>query len=79
VPLDSVYSAITNVEAFPRWRSKVKSVERVASGAGVRGFRESGDDGDIRVVSRFAFGHNATIDGDLGALGRKFGAPVTIS
>jgi hypothetical protein len=133
VPPDSVYSAITNVEAFPRWRSKVKSVERVASGTGVRGFRESGDDGDIlytideavpnrrlvtriadrslpfggrwtyelapagggttlritedgevynpvfRFVSRFVFGHNATIDGYLGDLGKKFGAPVTIS
>jgi hypothetical protein len=132
VPPESVYAAITNVEAFPRWRSKVKSVERVASGTGVRGFRESGDDGDIlytieeampnrrlvtriadrslpfggrwtyeltpsasgtslritedgevynpvfRFVSRFVFGHSATIDGYLGDLGKKFGAPVAI-
>jgi hypothetical protein len=131
-PPESVYAAITDVEAFPRWRSKVQSVEVVASPSGARSFRESGDDGDIlyvideavpnrrlvtriadrslpfggrwtyelapagggttlritedgevynpifRFVSRFVFGHSATIDGYLEDLGRKLGSPVTI-
>jgi uncharacterized protein YndB with AHSA1/START domain len=132
-PPESVYAAITDVEAFPRWRSKVKSVEVVASPTGARSFRESGDDGDIlyvvdeavpnrrlvtriadrslpfggrwtyeltpaasgttlritedgevynplfRFVSRFVFGHHATIDGYLNDLGRKLGSTVTIT
>src|SRR5690349_16604831 len=50
VPPESVYAAITDVERFPGWRSKVKSVEVVGSAAGPRSYRESGDDGDILYV-----------------------------
>lgn len=47
---ESLYAAITNVEAFPTWRSKVASVERVASPTGVRSYRETGSDGAILYV-----------------------------
>jgi uncharacterized protein YndB with AHSA1/START domain len=42
-----VYGAITKVEDFPAWRSKVKAVEVLGEGGGRRRFRESGGDGDI--------------------------------
>ena len=42
------------------------------------------EDGEVynpifRFVSRFVFGHHATIDGYLNDLGRRFGSPVRIS
>ena len=123
---DAVYAAITRVEDFPRWRSKVESVEIVPSATG-RSYRESGGDGAIlyvvdveepgrrlvtriadrslpfggrwtfdiapsaggatlritedgevynplfRFMSRFVFGHHATIDAYLADLGKKLG------
>ncbi|MEP6730159.1 MAG: SRPBCC family protein [bacterium] len=122
---ERIYDVITNVEDFPAWRPKVKSVEQVAGPNGARSFRESGADGVIlyvvdeavpgrrlvtriaddklpfggkwtyelipvpagttlritedgevhnpifRLVSRFVFGHRATIDNYFGDLGRK--------
>ena len=47
---ESLYAAITSVEAFPTWRSKVASVERVASPTGARSYRETGGDGAILYV-----------------------------
>ena len=47
---ESLYAAITSVEAFPTWRSKVTSVERVASPTGARSYRETGGDGAILYV-----------------------------
>ncbi len=47
---ESLYAAITSVEAFPTWRSKVTRVERVASPTGARGYRETGGDGAILYV-----------------------------
>ena len=133
VPPAAVFEAITNVEEFPKWRSKVKSVEIVATETRQRAFRETGSDGSIlfvidesvprkrlvsriadpslpfggmwtyeltpaaeattlritedgevynpifRFVSRFVFGHNATIDGYLTDLGRKFRTAAEIT
>lgn len=45
-----VYATITNVEKFPEWRSKVKSVEVVSLPGGTRSFREKGGDGEILYV-----------------------------
>lgn len=45
---ESLYAAITGVEAFPIWRSKVTSVERVASPTGARSYRETG--GDVAIL-----------------------------
>ena len=47
---ESLYAAITSVEAFPTWRSKITGVERVASPTGVRSYRETGSDGAILYV-----------------------------
>ena len=47
---ESLYAAITSVEAFPTWRSKVASVEQVASPTGARSYRETGSDGAILYV-----------------------------
>jgi uncharacterized protein YndB with AHSA1/START domain len=49
-PPDAVYEAITNVSDFPKWRSKVKSVEVEPPVEGKRAFRERGSDGDILYV-----------------------------
>jgi uncharacterized protein YndB with AHSA1/START domain len=49
-PPDAVYEAITNVSAFPSWRSKVKSVEVVSPTEGKLTFRERGSDGAILYV-----------------------------
>ena len=124
VPPATVYDAITRVEDYPAWRSKVKSVTVMPS-ADKASFRESGGDGDIlyvveqadpprrvvtriaddklpfggtwtyelapsgggttlritedgevynpifRFMSRFVFGHTATIDAYLADLGKK--------
>ena len=43
----AVFDAISGVEAYPTWRSRVKSVEIVALPNGGRGFREHGSDGTI--------------------------------
>ena len=61
---DRVYAALTDIENYPRWRSDVKSVERLANTGPVR-WREHGANGDItfelvevqppaRLVSRIA-------------------------
>ena len=130
---DAIYSAITRVDEFPTWRSKVKAVEMVASPTGARSFRESGDDGTIlyvvdeavpgrrlvtriadrslpfggrwtyelapgaegttlritedgevynplfRFMSRFVFGHRATLEAYLTDLGRKLGGMGAIT
>ncbi len=130
---ETVYEAITKVEDFPQWRSKMKTVEIVPSPTGTRSFRESGSDGTIlyvvdeavpgrrlvtriaderlpfggkwtyellpsapgttlritedgkvynpifRFMSRFVFGHHATIDTYLGDLGKKFGNDAKIT
>ena len=47
---ESLYAAITSVEAFPTWRSKVTGVERVASPTEARSYRETGSDGAILYV-----------------------------
>lgn len=49
-PPERVYEAITNVEAYPLWRSTVDSVAIVEAPGGKRGFRESGGDGTILYV-----------------------------
>jgi uncharacterized protein YndB with AHSA1/START domain len=47
---DAVYDALTNVSAFPSWRSKVKSAEVVAPIEGKLTFRERSSDGEILYV-----------------------------
>jgi uncharacterized protein YndB with AHSA1/START domain len=44
---DSLFSLVSNSDAFPTWRSRVKRVERVARNDSVVSYREIGDDGDI--------------------------------
>ncbi len=45
VPADVVYRTITDVESFPKWRSKVERVELVPGDS--RRFREIGKDGTL--------------------------------
>jgi uncharacterized protein YndB with AHSA1/START domain len=132
-PPEVVYGAITRVEDFPAWRSKVKTVDVLDTANGRRRFRESGGDGDIlyevedaqpprrlvtriaddelpfggrwtyeltpsgngttlritedgevynpifRFMSKFVFGHHATLDSYLTDLGRKLGVVVVIT
>lgn len=42
-----LYALITDVDAFPSWRSKVKSVQHDTTTAGAKRFREIGSDGSI--------------------------------
>lgn len=130
---DMVFDALTKVENFPSWRSKVASVQSLDAVNGAPSYRESGDDGNItyivdeadpgrrlvtriadtglpfggrwtfeltpagrgtalritedgevynpifRFMSRFVFGHTATLDTYLADLGRKFGESVPIT
>jgi uncharacterized protein YndB with AHSA1/START domain len=126
-PPDSIWRALTDVEAFPSWRSDVSRVELLAAASGRKTWRELGKHGAItfeevvaepprrlvariadpslpfggswtydvapdgaatrvtitedgvvhnplfRFMSRFIFGHHATQEAYLRALGRKFG------
>jgi hypothetical protein len=47
---DTIFALITNVEAFPGWRSGVKSVELLPSTDGRKRFRELSSDGAITYV-----------------------------
>lgn len=47
---DTVFALITNVEAFPTWRSGLKSVELIPSTDGRKRFREVSGDGTIAYV-----------------------------
>ncbi len=47
---DAVFALITNVEAFPGWRTGLKSVELLPSTDGRRRFRELSGDGAIAYV-----------------------------
>jgi uncharacterized protein YndB with AHSA1/START domain len=130
---DVVFAAITNVAAFPSWRSSVKKVEVVASAPEQLSWRETGSDGTIlfvadrvaaptslvtriadrglpfggtwtyelapagqattlritedgevynplfRFMSRFVFGHTATIDTYLRDLGKHYATTAAIS
>ena len=46
-PPDSVFSLVTNVDAFPSWRAGVKSVERLPPKDGKQRFREVSKNGRI--------------------------------
>jgi uncharacterized protein YndB with AHSA1/START domain len=128
---DSVWRALTDVEAFPSWRRDVSRVELLPSSNGHRAWREVGKNGTIafeevaaepprhlvsriadpslpfggswtydvardgsgtrltitengvvynplfRFMSRYVFGHHATQEAFLRALGRKLGHDVT--
>ena len=130
-PPESVWRALTDVEAFPAWRSDVARVEMLAPSNGRKSWREIGKHGTItfeevlvdpprrligriadpslpfggswtydvvregagsrvmitedgvvrnpvfRFMSRFVFGHHATQEAYLRALGRKFGHHAT--
>ena len=129
--VESIWKAITDVEAFPSWRGDVSRVELLSPVNGRRAWREIGRHGTItfeevdatpphrlvtriadpslpfggtwtyevardgagtrvtitedgvvhnpvfRFVSRFVFGHHATQQAYLRALGRRFGQDVT--
>ena len=47
---ETLFALITNVEAFPTWRSDLKSADRVASTDGKQRFREVSSDGTIIYV-----------------------------
>jgi hypothetical protein len=49
-PPDQLYALITNVEAFPTWRTGVRSVEILPSPDGQRRWREVSKDGTIPFV-----------------------------
>lgn len=126
-PPDSVWRALTDVDAFPSWRGDVSRVETFPSSNGHKVWREVGKNGTItfeevvsdpprrlvsriadptlpfggswtydltsegtgtrvtitedgvvrnpifRFMSRYVFGHHATQEAYLRALGRKFG------
>jgi uncharacterized protein YndB with AHSA1/START domain len=126
-PPDAIWRALTDVEAFPSWRSDVSRVELLSATSGRKTWREIGKHGTItfeevradpprqlvgriadpslpfggswtydvapidgatrvtitedgvvhnpvfRFMSRFVFGHHATQEAYLRALGRKFG------
>jgi uncharacterized protein YndB with AHSA1/START domain len=130
-PPDTIWRALTDVEAFPSWRSDVSRVELLPAANGRKTWREIGKDGTItfeevvaepprrlvgriadpslpfggswtydvasdgagsrvtfteegvvrnpvyRFMSRFVFGHHATQEAYLRALGRKFGHDAT--
>lgn len=130
-PPDSVWRALTDVAAFPAWRTDVSRVELLPSTDGRKRWREIGkhdaitleettadpprrlvariadptlpfggswtydvvtdaagsrvtitEDGVVhnpvfRFMARFVFGHHATQEAYLRALGRKFGRDVT--
>jgi uncharacterized protein YndB with AHSA1/START domain len=130
-PPESVWRALTEVEAFPSWRGDVARVEILPPSNGRRSWREIGKHGTItfeemlvdpprrligriadpslpfggswtydvvregsgsrvmitedgvvrnpvfRFMSRFVFGHHATQEAYLRALGRKFGHDAT--
>ena len=46
----AVFDALTRVENFPTWRSKVASVQLLDAVDGARSYRESGDDGSITYI-----------------------------
>ena len=46
-PPRSVYTLITDVDGFPKWRPSVKRVEHLPESAGKTRFREVGGDGTI--------------------------------
>jgi uncharacterized protein YndB with AHSA1/START domain len=129
VPAESVFAAISNTAAYPRWRSGLERVEQLPSDNGHERFREFGSDGAItfevlesepgrrmvtriadtnlafggrwtyelspsggstqlritedgevynplfRFMSRFVFGHHATIDRYLTDLGTHLERP----
>jgi uncharacterized protein YndB with AHSA1/START domain len=130
-PPDSIWRALTDVEAFPSWRGDVSRVELLSAPNGRKTWREIGKHGAItfeevvaepprrlvgriadpslpfggswtydvtpdgkgsrvtitedgvvhnpvfRFMSRFVFGHHATQEAYLRALGRKFGHEAT--
>jgi uncharacterized protein YndB with AHSA1/START domain len=130
-PPDSVWRALTEVEAFASWRNDVSKVELLAPADGSKAWRETGKHGTItfeqvladpprrliariadpslpfggswtydvapegrgsrvtitedgvvhnpvfRFMSRFVFGHHATQEDYLRALGRRFGHVAT--
>jgi uncharacterized protein YndB with AHSA1/START domain len=130
-PPDSIWRALTDVEAFPSWRSDVSRVELLSASNGRKTWQEIGKHGTItfeevaaepprrlvgriadpslpfggswtydvrpegagsrvtiteegvvhnpvyRFMSRFVFGHHATQEAYLRALGRKFGQDAT--
>ena len=47
---ETVYDAISKVEEFPKWRTKLEKVEIVSSPTGTRSFRETGGNGVILFV-----------------------------
>ena len=47
---DSIFAIITNASAFPKWRSKITSVENVKSTDSSWSYREKGSDGDVLYV-----------------------------
>lgn len=49
-PAPEIYTLITNVSEFPKWRSGLKSVDVVATESGARSFREHGSNDAILYV-----------------------------
>lgn len=45
-----VFAALTRIEDYPSWRSKVSAVQSLDAVNGARSYRESGGDGDITYV-----------------------------
>ena len=70
---DVVFGAITKVEDVPTWRSEVTKVDVIATAPEKPSWRETWSNGAIVFVfmSRFVFGHTATIDTYLRDLGAK--------
>ncbi len=50
LPPDSVYAVIADIDQYPAWRSKLKSVELVANDSVLRSYREVSADGVILYV-----------------------------
>lgn len=74
VPPDSVFAALTDVEAYPKWRKDVKSVSRLPDRAGHTVWRETAGSGVLDYEATVAIRPNRVVNSiitkDAGFSGR---------
>jgi uncharacterized protein YndB with AHSA1/START domain len=61
-PPDSVYDAITNVDAYPKWRKDVKSVSRLPARNGHTAWRETAGSGVLDYEATVAIRPNRVVN-----------------
>ena len=62
VPPDSVYAAITDVDAYPKWRKDVKSVSRLPAQSGHTAWRETAGSGVLDYEATVAIRPNRVVN-----------------